>query len=64
MRDEIIGGKGQHSNLYFTLNIIRMLTSKKVKWSAHVSSANKRRNPYQVLVGKPEGRKTHMCVRR
>ena len=41
--------------LYSSLNIIRSLKSRRLKWTGHVALMEQSRNEYRVLVGKPEG---------
>jgi hypothetical protein len=40
-------------NLYFSLNIIRMIKSRKLRWAGHVARMRDKRNAYMILVGKP-----------
>ena len=42
--------------LVFSLNIIRNLKSRRLRWAGYVARMEKSRNAYRVLVGKPEGR--------
>ena len=61
-RDEITGEWRQLHNaelhaLYFSLNIIRNLKSRRLRWAGHVARMEQSRNVYRVLVGKPEGRR-------
>ena len=62
LRDEIIGGWRKFHNaelhaFYSSLNIIRNLTSRRLRWAEHVARMEKSRNAYRVLVGKPEGKR-------
>jgi hypothetical protein len=41
-------------DLYSSPNIIRVITSRKMRWAWHVAGMGKRRVAYRVLVGKPE----------
>jgi hypothetical protein len=41
-------------NLYTSLNIIRMIKSRRMRWEGHVARMGQLRNAYKVLVGKPE----------
>jgi hypothetical protein len=43
--------------LYSTLNIIRMIKSKRMGWVGHVVRIGETRNAYRTLVGKPEGKR-------
>jgi hypothetical protein len=44
-------------NLYSSPNIIRMIKSRKMRWAGHVARMGAKRNPYSLLVGKPEGKR-------
>jgi hypothetical protein len=60
MMDEVIGGwrklhnKELH-NLYSLPSIIRIITSRSMRWAGHVALIEEKRNAYRILVGKPEG---------
>jgi hypothetical protein len=41
---------------YFSPNIIRMIESKRMRWTRHVALMGKKRNACRILVGKPEGK--------
>jgi hypothetical protein len=61
-RDEVTGGwRKLHyeelHNLYSSPSIIRMIKSRRVRWSRHVAQMGENRNAYRVLVGKPEGKR-------
>jgi hypothetical protein len=61
-RDEVTGGwKTLHNeelhNLYSSPSIIRMMKSRRMKWTGHLARMRERRNAYRILVGKPEGRR-------
>jgi hypothetical protein len=60
-RYEIIGWRKLHSeelrNLYSSPNIIRMTTSRRMRWAGHVEIMGKNRNAYRVSVGKPDGKR-------
>jgi hypothetical protein len=43
--------------LYSSPNIIRVIKSRRLKWTGHVACMGERRGAYRVLVGKPEGRR-------
>jgi hypothetical protein len=45
-------------NLYFSSNIIRMIKSRRMRWTGHVAQIGATRNAYRILVGKPEGKTT------
>jgi hypothetical protein len=44
-------------NLYSSPNIIRMIKSRRMRWTGHVARMRKNRNAYRILVGKSEGKK-------
>jgi len=39
--------------------IISMIKSRRMRWVWHVACIGEMRNPYNVLVGKPEGKRPH-----
>jgi hypothetical protein len=61
-RDEVTGEWRRLHNkelyaLYSSLNIIRVIKSRRLRWAGHVARMGERRGAYRVLVGKPEGRR-------
>jgi hypothetical protein len=44
-------------NLYSSPNIIRQIKSTRMRWAGHMARLGKERKEYNVLVGKPEGKK-------
>jgi hypothetical protein len=44
-------------NFYSSPNIIRMIKSKRMRWTGHVARMGYTRNAYRILVGKPEGKR-------
>jgi hypothetical protein len=44
-------------NLYFSLSIIRIIKSRRMRWAGHVARIMEKRNVYRLLVGKPEGKR-------
>jgi hypothetical protein len=44
-------------NLYSSRNIIRMIKSRRMRWTGHVARMGENRTAYRVLVRKPEGKK-------
>jgi hypothetical protein len=44
-------------NLYSSPNIIRMIKSRRMRWTGHVAQMGETRNVYRILVGKPEGKR-------
>jgi hypothetical protein len=43
-------------NLYSSRSIIRIIKSRKMRWTGHVAWMGEKRDVYRLLVGKPEGR--------
>jgi hypothetical protein len=43
--------------LYSSPNIIRVIKSRRMRWAGHVALMEEVRNAYNILVGKPEGRR-------
>jgi hypothetical protein len=43
-------------NWYTSLNIIRVIKPRRMKWAERVSRMGDTRNIYKILVGKPEGK--------
>jgi hypothetical protein len=61
-RDEVTGGWGKEHNeelhsLYSSPSIIRMLKSRRIKWTGHVARMGEKRNAYGNLVAKPDGKR-------
>jgi hypothetical protein len=44
-------------SLYASLNIVRMIKSRRMSWEEHVPLMGEMRNAYRILVGKPEGKR-------
>jgi hypothetical protein len=42
------------NDLYSSHNIVRVIKSKRMRWTGHVARMGERRGIYRVLVGKPE----------
>jgi hypothetical protein len=71
-RDEVIGGwrklhNEKFHNLYSSPSIIRMIKSRRMRWTWHVAQKEEKRNAYRILVGKSErkrslGRRRHRFV--
>jgi len=60
-RDEVTGEwrklhNEELSDLYCSLNIVRMIKSRRMRWAGHVARMGQGRGMYRVLVGKPEGK--------
>jgi hypothetical protein len=43
-------------SLYSSLNIVRVIKSRRMKWAGHVARMGERRGVYRILVGRPEGK--------
>jgi hypothetical protein len=68
-RDGVTGGcRKLHNeelhNLYPSPSIIRILKSRRMRWTAHFSRMGEKRNVYRLLVGKPEGKRLYGRPRR
>jgi hypothetical protein len=62
LRKEVAGGwRRLHNeelhNLYISLNI-KMIKLRRMRWVCNVVHMEEMRNPYNILVGKPEGKKS------
>jgi hypothetical protein len=67
-RDEVTGDwrklhNEEFHNLYSLPNIIRMIKSRRMRWTGHVTQMGAKRTSYRILVGKP-GRKRSLGVQR
>ena len=61
-RDEVTGEWRKLDNeelrdIYSLPNIVRVVKSRKMRWTGHVASMEKGRSVHRVLVGKPERKK-------
>jgi hypothetical protein len=61
-RDEMMreGRKLQNEelrDLYSSSSIIRIIKSRRMRWTGHVARMGEERNAYRLLVGKPEGKR-------
>ena len=61
-RDEVTGDWRRLHNedlndLYSSLNILRVIKSRRMRWARHVVRMGEERGVYRVLVGKPEGKR-------
>ena len=45
------------NDAYCSLNIVRVITSRRMRWVGHVARMGERRGVYRVLVGKPKGKR-------
>jgi len=61
-RGEVAGERRLHNeelyDLYPSANIIRVITSRRMRQAGHVARAEERRGAYKVLVGKQEGKRS------
>jgi hypothetical protein len=44
--------------LYSSLNIVRVIKLRRMRWAGHVARMGEGRGVYRVLVGRPEGKKS------
>jgi hypothetical protein len=44
-------------SLYSSLNIVRVIKSRRMRWAGHVARMEKGRGVYRVLVGRPQGKR-------
>ena len=45
------------NDLYSSPNIVRVIKSRRMRWTGHVARMGEERGVYRVLLGKPEGRR-------
>jgi hypothetical protein len=62
MRDEVTGGWRKLHNeklhgLYFSPGIVRVVKAKRMRWMGHVAHMGEVRGAFNILVGRPEGRR-------
>jgi hypothetical protein len=62
-RDEVTGEWRKLYNedlndLYCSPNIVRVIKSRRMRWTGHVARIGERRGVYRVLVGKPKGNRS------
>jgi hypothetical protein len=48
----------QFRDLYSSPSIIRIIKSRRMRWSGPVAQMGEKKNAYRLLVGKPEGKIT------
>jgi len=68
-RDEVASGlrklhTEELNNLYCSPNIVRVITSRRMRWVGHVARMGERKGVYRVLVRKPEGKRSLGRLRR
>jgi len=44
-------------NLYFSTNMTRLIKSRRIRSTVHVTRIREMRNAYNILIGKPEGKR-------
>jgi len=58
-RDEVTGEcrklHNEERNDLYSSNIVRVIKSKRMRWTGHVARMGERRGVYRILLGKPEG---------
>jgi transcription termination factor 2 len=45
------------NSLYSSLNIVRVIKARRLRWAGHVARMGEGRSVYRVLVGRPEGKR-------
>jgi len=61
-RDEVTGEwrrlhNEELNDMYSSLNTVRVIKSRRMRWAGHVARMGEERGVYGVLVGKPEGKR-------
>jgi hypothetical protein len=61
-RDEVTGGcrkllNKELPNFYPSSSTIRMIKSRRMRWTGHVARMGEKRNAYRILVENPEGKR-------
>jgi hypothetical protein len=56
-RDEVTGDWRKLHGLYSSPSIIRVIKARRMRWVGHVVYMGKVRGAYNILVGRPEGRR-------
>jgi hypothetical protein len=61
-RDEVTGGWRKLHNevlhgLYSSPSVVRVIKARRMRWAGHVARIREVRGAYNILVGKPEGRR-------
>jgi hypothetical protein len=60
-REEDVSWRKLHNdelhNLYSSLNIVRVIKSRRMRWAGHVARVGEGRGIYRVLIGRPEGKR-------
>ena len=62
MRDENREWRRLHNeelhSLYLSVNIVRMIKSRRLRWAGHVDRMEESRSAFKMLIGKPTGKRT------
>ena len=48
---------GMYALFYCSLNIVRVIKSRRMRWAGHVARMGEERGVYRVLVGRSEGKR-------
>jgi hypothetical protein len=60
-RDRVMGGwrklRIQELHDLYSLSVVRIIMSKRMRWAGHVARMGEKRNVYTLLVGKAEGKR-------
>jgi hypothetical protein len=61
-RDEVTGGWRKLHNeelhgSYFSSSTVRVMKARRMRWAGHVARMGEVRGAYNILVGRPEGRR-------
>jgi hypothetical protein len=56
-RDEVTGGWRKLHGLYSSPSIVRVIKASRMRWARHVAHMGEVRSAYNILVGRPEGRR-------
>jgi hypothetical protein len=56
-RDEVTGGCRKLHGLYSLPSTVRVIKARRMRWAGHVVCIGEVRGAYNILVGRPEGRR-------
>jgi hypothetical protein len=56
-RDEVTGGWRKLHGLYSSPSIVRVMKARRMRWAGNVALMGEVRCEYNILVGRPEGRR-------
>jgi hypothetical protein len=56
-RDEMTDGWRKLHGLYSSPSIVRVIKARRMRWAGHVARMGEVRGAYNILVGRPEGRR-------